>query len=460
MLGIGRGARTMVCAAVFGLGTLFVAGARADESSAVEDIVAVLREKGLIDQATGDEILAKQAKAETVQSQKSATPPVAQGLFEGFVWSGDLRLRNEQFWYTDGLGPAAAAHDNNRFRYRARIGFTKQITDWALIGVRVATDTTDYRSTNISFGEASDFSYDSIFFDKVYAQFTLPDPGIGLSTQLTAGKMTNPFIWKAVALDRIVWDDDITPEGIAFTSTLPLAENAKIWLTGAWYNELQNSTHADPRMFGVQTGGSIKLPGAFEIGARATYYDWAHLANDATTATRTGFFDRSAANGNLPNAFDPDMRLIESSAYVSFGGVESWPVTVWGTWVMNLAADGGIVRGVSIGAEDQAWGTGFELGDAKKWARFGVAFQHVEANAVPAQYTDSDMFDGRTNREGWAFYGFREIATNTEVRLWLWDGHPIRTTASGAGGGPFNISGTTDSQANRRRLQADLNFKF
>src|SRR5258705_1839311 len=179
-----------------GLGSFAAAGAaRADDnSSAVDQIVAVLKEKGLIDQATGDEILAKQAKAEVTESAKK-TPSVAQGLLEGLVWSGDLRLRDEQFWYSKGL-QGVAADDNNRIRYRARFGFTKQVNPWALIGVRIATDTTDYRSTNITVGQSPDFSYDSIFLDQAYAKFFLPDPGINLKTAVLAWKFSNPFIWR------------------------------------------------------------------------------------------------------------------------------------------------------------------------------------------------------------------------------------------------------------------------
>jgi hypothetical protein len=456
-----RGPVCAVVCAVVCLGALWVAAARADETSAVEDIVAVLREKGLIDQATGDEILAKQAKTAAAPDAK-ATPPVAQGLLDGFIFSGDLRLRDEQYWYNHGL-QGTDANDNNRFRYRARFGFTKQINDWSLVGVRLvsATGTGDgvNRSTNISAGETSDFSYDPIWFDRLYAQVTLPDPGIGLTTTLTGGKMTNPFIWK-IGLDKMLWDDDIAPEGVQMSSTYPLAENAKLWANLAYYVELQNANQVDPRVYASQVGGSIKLPGAVEIGARGSFYDWRHLANDATVTGHTGYFDRSRAKGNLANGFDPDMRIIESSGYVTWSGLEGWPATLWGTWLQNVAADGGVVNGVRIGANDQAFGVGGEIGDAKRWARVGLAYQHVEANAVPALYTDSDMFDGLTNREGFALYGFREIMTNTELRLWLWDSHPIKTTASGAGGGPFNISGATDSQANRLRLQTDLNFKF
>jgi hypothetical protein len=459
MLGSRRSAaRALVCAGVTALFMLCVAGARADDGSAVDQIVAVLREKGLIDAATGDEILAKQAKSEATQSAKT-TPSVGQGLLEGFIFSGDLRLRDEQFWYgSSGLG-VSGANDNNRMRYRARIGFTKQIVPWALVGVRLVTGTTDYRSTNVSVGESSDFSYDNVFFDRLYAQFALPDPGIGLATTVTAGKIPNPFIWKN-GMDKILWDEDITPEGAVITTSYSPTENTKVYATTGLFTELQNAAHTDPKVWAFQTGGSLKLPEAVEVGARASYYDWRALTNDATTATRTGFVGRSVALGNLPSAFDPDMRIIESSGYVSWGGLDGWPVILWGTWAQNLAADGAVVSGVRVGANDTAYGVGVEAGDPKTLFRVGLAWQHIEANAVPALYTDSDMFDGQTNREGWALYGSRELWSNTEFKLSLWDKAPIKTTASGTGTGPFNISPATDSQAERYRLQADLNFKF
>ncbi|HKC51622.1 MAG TPA: putative porin, partial [Myxococcota bacterium] len=403
MFGPGRtGAHPLLCAGVIGLLTLFAAGARADDGTAVDQIVAILREKGLIDEATGDEILAKQAKSAAAQPEK-ATPPAGQGLLDGFLFSGDLRLRDEQFWYSRALG-ANAANDNNRVRYRARIGFTKQVNPWALIGVRLVSDTSDYRSTNVSVGEASDFSYDSVFFDKVYAQFLIPDPGIGLKTTLTAGKMANPFIWKN-GLDKMLWDEDITPEGVTLSSSYSPTENSKLWANVGYWVELQNASHTDPRITAYQLGGSLKLAESVEAGVRASYYDFVHLANDATSATHTGFFARSEANGNLPSAFSPDMRIVESSGYVNWAAFEQWPLTVWATWARNAAAQSAVIDGVSVGDNDTAWGFGVEAGDAKKIVRLGVAWQHIEANAVSAQYTDSDMFDGKTNRQGWAVYG-------------------------------------------------------
>lgn len=50
---------------------MLVSGARADDGAAIDQIVAVLREKGLIDAATGDEILSKQEKAAAAQAAKA-----------------------------------------------------------------------------------------------------------------------------------------------------------------------------------------------------------------------------------------------------------------------------------------------------------------------------------------------------------------------------------------------------
>jgi hypothetical protein len=454
-------ARARLCAVVIGFFTLFSGpAARADDGTAVDQIVSILREKGLIDEATGNEILAKQAKSEATHSEKTSAA-AAPGLLDGFIFSGDLRIRDEQFWYDHGLG-TAGADDNNRVRYRARFGFTKQINPWALVGVRLVSDTTDFNSTNVTVGQNSDFSYDSVFFDRIYAQFLLPDPGeVGLKSSLTVGKMQNPFIWKN-GLDKMIWDEDIAPEGIALSSAYSPTENSKLWTNLAYYTELQNASNVDPRIYAYQLGGSVKVTESVEAGLRASFYDFINLANDANTASpaHTGFFARSEANGNLPTAFDPDLKIVESSTYVSWAGVDGWPLLVWATWAQNIAANSGVVNGVFVGDNNTAWGFGAEIGDAKKIVRLGAAWQHIEANAVSAQYTDSDMFDQKTNRQGFALYGYREVATNTELRLSLWDGHPIKTTASGAGNGPFNISTGTDSQANRVRLQADMNFKY
>jgi hypothetical protein len=426
----------------------------ADDGGAVEEILTVLRQKGLIDEATEADILAKQERAEAKQaSAAAAEKPVSSGpaFLQGFVFSGDFRLRNEQFWYGRAFG--GANDDNNRFRYRARIGFTKQLNSWALVGLRLnSSQDRDYRSTNVTFGNTSNWAPDEIYIDQAYLRLNLPDPGgVGLATTFTAGKMANPFVWKN-SLDKLLWDEDISPEGFALTTSIAPMEGSKLFLTGAYFIESQQSSDADARVWGLQSGGSVKA-GVTEVGARASYYAWSHVTNDPN------FISGSLSRGNLPTGLDEDMDLGEASVYLTFSGIEGWPALLWGTYVRNFTADSGIVDGVPVDDESDAYGFGVEIGDAAL-VRLGVAYNHVEANGVLGLYTDSDLFDGFTNREGFGIYAAHAFSPYSEFKLTLWEGEPIKTTASGANNGPYNISTSSDQGANRKRLQADVNFKF
>ncbi|MGH9884891.1 MAG: putative porin, partial [bacterium] len=425
----------------------FASSARADDTNAVQDIVAVLQQKGLIDEATGDEILAKQERSD---AKRAAAPaPVsagAPGLTEGFIWSGDFRLRNEQFWYGNAFG--GSADDVNQFRYRARLGFTKQVNSWALIGMQLASGTGNYRSSNVSFGQTSDFSPFALYINRAYAQFTLPDPGdVGLKSTLTAGRIPNPFIWKN-SLDKIIWDDDINPSGFALSSSWSPMEGTTIFGNVGYFVELTQTCCTDTKVFGFQLGGSTTLADKLVAGARASYYDWDNVSADPTFASRSESF------GNLPTAFDDDAHIGETSVFMTWSGIEGWPIEVWGTLAYNFSAQAGTVDNVHVDQDATAYGYGVELGSSKGWFLLGLEYQHIEANSVLALYTDSDMFDGFTNREGWGVYVGRELAANTDLRITLWDEYPIKTTASGEGNGPYNISTSSDHQATRKRLQA------
>lgn len=57
----------------------------------IEEIVAILRNEGLIDEATQQKLLVKHAS----EREKKHT----NGVLEGLEWSGDLRVRHEAFWF-------------------------------------------------------------------------------------------------------------------------------------------------------------------------------------------------------------------------------------------------------------------------------------------------------------------------------------------------------------------------
>ena len=156
-------------------------------------------------------------------------------------------------------------------------------------------------------------------------------------------------------------------------------------------------------MLGVQAGfGLTPLP-CLELGGRASYYDWESL--------NAAFMDRSANDGSIiPDTDTNDYKVVELAGYAKIKTFEKWPILLYGQFAQNFdAPDVG-----GNGNQDQGWGGGIEIGD-KKLVMIGAGYYHLEANFSPAQYTDSDLFDGFTNREGFLVYAAREIFTNTEL---------------------------------------------
>ena len=89
----------------------------AEDAGTIEEIVTILRNEGLIDEATQQKLLVKHA-SERRKNEKTS------GVLEGFEWSADLRLRHEAFWF-DGDASGTPEPDNRyRFRYQARVDGT------------------------------------------------------------------------------------------------------------------------------------------------------------------------------------------------------------------------------------------------------------------------------------------------------------------------------------------------
>jgi hypothetical protein len=177
------------------------------------------------------------------------------------------------------------------------------------------------------------------------------------------------------------------------------------------------------------------------------------------------FLERAASSSNGPSvtsgggnildgltgsADGGEAGILATGAYLTCTCFEDWPVTLYGSFSNNMNAEASDLF-PGAGKEAVAWALGLELGDKKRYAQFGAAFVHSEANAFPSMFVDSDLFDGRTNREGWLVYGSRQILPNTDLNLTAFLGDNIE------GGPAFDDS---VPGAHRVRLQADLAVKF
>jgi len=428
-------------------------GAASADPSAMEEVLGILRAQGVIDKDTSEKVLAKH-----VAEQKKASVDAA-GLLGGFEWYGDLRLRYEAFSYDD---DAFGNDKDNRYRgrYRARFGFKKTVNDSLKVGVRLASGGGDLDSTNRSFGESPDFGGDGIFFDRAWLDLKLVDQS-GMSMNLVGGRVANPYLWKE-GKDFVIWDGDINMTGAYLATSFKPAEKTELFITLGSFIAREKSTEADPKIVGAQVGYTTAVNG-LGFGVRGSLYEYRSLDS--------GFIMATTADGNLvgpsgddDGAFDDGrIRVADLTAFVSLSESENWPMKVYGTYARNLSADSfvfndGMNPAISVDEEDNAYGLGFEIGSKKKTVALGLGYFHLEANSVVGQFTDSDLFDGKTNREGFIFYGARQVAKNTDFKLTFFSGEEIEDDgASFSSGGPFTSS---LGDADRMRLQADIEVKF
>ncbi|HEU4427545.1 MAG TPA: hypothetical protein VFT98_02230, partial [Myxococcota bacterium] len=91
------------------------------------------------------------------------------------------------------------------------------------------------------------------------------------------------------------------------------------------------------------------------------------------------------------------------------------------------------------------------VGDPKQFVMLGVGYYALEADFAPAFYIDSDLTDGFTNREGWAFYGTRQVFSNTELTLELFLSDALESSP---------LFATSIAGSERFRLRTDVVVKF
>jgi hypothetical protein len=174
-----------------------------------------------------------------------------------FRWTGDVRVRGEDFFQT--YSGCTACADRNRARIRVRFGFEGKLNDDFTAGVAIATGSLgDPTTTNETF--TNFFDRKTIGLDKGYITY---NPIAHKWLSLTAGKFA--YQWQRT---QVTGDPDTNPEGFDekfskdFTS-VPILKNANIQFMQLFYNEASGTGglfHGhDSFAVGGQVGGKLEL---------------------------------------------------------------------------------------------------------------------------------------------------------------------------------------------------------
>ncbi|NLH15044.1 MAG: hypothetical protein GX455_00550 [Phycisphaerae bacterium] len=337
----------------------------------------------------------------TISDMSKATNPSEMKLPETLKWieklkfSGDFRYRIENQDFD------TRSDERDRHRIRARLGLEAVINEDWTVGLRFATGSTEIStSTNQTLGDSDDdgsaFSRKDLWLDLAYADW---HPIKGLNVLM--GKMENPFY--AVGKHQLIWDGDLTPEGIAGKYVWKFNDCVSAQITGGGFWLKENSGGSDLSVFGAQGLLKYALSDSSSLTGGVSYFDFGDLRN---TTIDTDVLKQKG------NTWSASRYVYNYDVFESFGEyafkVGEMPMSAYGTYVTNLASDV---------EEDKGWALGVTFNKAKdpgSW-QFGYEYRDVEADAVVGGLCDSDFIDGGTGGRGHRFSLAYQLAKNVQT---------------------------------------------
>ena len=328
-------------------------------------------------------------------------PPAPPKIWADYVTVyGSMRLRFETI-NDDAKKKSDGEHyTRDRLRIKGQLGAEAKLENLKT-GVRLSTGGADPVSANVTLGEGlqkEDIRDDLAYLD--YALLNADDYGLNA----VGGKMQNPLI--AYGADDLVWDQDLTPEGLA----------AKGKCGNDWLTFLANADYlfvkerdSQPNAWGWVGQGALQFDFMPEIsltlgGSYSGYQnfkgydvmDWENKNNSYGNSTIKG----SVSGGTTNKAWAADFTPI-----MGFGNLDLFvwkvPVSIYGQALTNPGADGnnkGYLGGISL----------FKAKNPKSF-EFGYAYALLEKDATLGMWTDSDRWGGGTDGKGSRFYGKYQI---------------------------------------------------
>jgi hypothetical protein len=301
----------------------------------------------------------------------------------GYRFSGDFRGRLEDF-----TGENSSFADRIRWRYRIRFGVAALLTDNLEAGLRLgsgdtvggfATQTGSPLSNNSSFQD--DASKKFLYVDTAYGKWT-PLNGGGWSLSTTFGKMDNPF-----ALTPMVFDPDLTPEGLALQGGYTFNDQHSILFNSALFilDEEKTSTH-DPMLYGAQVTWNANWTPKLLTSLGLAAFD---LVNpEMLTTANVPYVNQGNSRtpgGVLINNYNPV--IVDASVTYK---LDTFPFYS-GAFPIKLAGEFMNNPGTSHGNNSCVWaGITFGKSGTKHTWDISYRYEYLEANAWFDQLVDDD----------------------------------------------------------------------
>jgi len=337
---------------------------------------------------------------EPVQKPAAVTAAAPKNWTDYVTVKGDMRLRMETINDDSKKNASGEHYTRDRLRIRARLGAEAKLDDLKT-GIRISTGGADPVSGNVTLGDGDQKK--EIRLDLAYLDYNfLGDSASEL--RAIGGKMNNPLI--TYGSDDLVWDSDLTPEGIAAKTRF-----GNDWLTflanaeGLYIKDRDSQPNATAWsgqgafQFAFVPEVSLTLGGGYLAFQNIKGYDvidWESKNNSYGNSTMKG----TVSNGTTNKAWACDFTPV-----MGFGNLDMFvwkvPVTIYGQALTNPKADdnkNGYLGGISL----------FKAKNPRTF-ELGYSYTKLEKDAVLGMWTDSDRWGGGTDGKGSRFYGKYQI---------------------------------------------------
>jgi hypothetical protein len=438
---------------------------------------------------------------------------------------GDLKLRYDyRGGETKDRGPVASPgagvagtndwQERERERYRLRLGLRGTLLDDWFFGVRLETSN-NARGGNVTFGDDTASSTpggggpfeknsDVIYVGQAYAGYK-GFPGF----TFTGGRMPNPMV-----NTRLVWDPDISPEGLAeqwkrtfvfgaepapapsyskdsskdgkaVVASKPPEPFLKLDLFANFaqfvYDDANPENPLGARATTSANGSSQLVPNhdafllGWQVGARFNFPHNFYFQLAPTLYNYTGNGDTFNVHyqGGSPYLTNADSlaqnqtginSLLVFDMPVEFGW-KAWgiPMRMFGDFATNFEADerADAAGQSGQGSQRYAYQIGLGIGQLKKkhdW-QISVWYQNIQQFALDPNLIDDDIFNAQENMHGIAVQAAYNLTAAVNLQLtyghgW-WYNHNL-----GTGGNVGSLTIATNPTAQYNGLWADLNINF
>lgn len=302
--------------------------------------------------------------------------------YENITIKGDLRYRFENI-------QKDKSKERDRQRVRLRLSLESPLDDYFKIKTRLATnDLTDPVSTNETLGDY--FNKDPFNLDVAAVEYKL----LFENLLLIAGKMDVPFT--KVGGNQLVWDGDLTLEGIAGKATVGLMKDLSIFANGGGFWLLEQSSNYDPMIYAGQMGFKGKLMDIkYTVGG--SYYFYKDTKGQKTFVdNNSGFGNRTVTHGTGSSAYQTyryNFKIAEAFLELSLN-VMDFPLALYANAVKNGDDE--------VPDRNTGYTAGFVFNKAKKEGSWDLGYyvRKLDRDAVVGAFADSDFIGGGTDGLG------------------------------------------------------------